>query len=391
MRVLLTTQPGHGHFRPLLPVAHALVDAGHDVRVGTSASFGPVVEREGFAPVAVGLDWLHGVDSTIPPELKPPPEANTLETFFAHKFVRMTAEQLAADAAALADRWRPDLIVRETTEFGGSLAAEMLGLPSAAVQVASPSLMSDAILAAVADVLDELRPRLGLAPDPGLTAVRNELVMCFAPPALHDPTVPLPAGLRSFRPASAPASGVPPDAIAGMGAHRPLVYATLGTVFNDPAHDLPFFPAILGGLGDAAVDLLIAVGPNVDPASLGAQRPGVRVLHMSHNGPSSTAARSSSVTVATARSSMRSALACPWWSCPSGPINTSTRRPSNGSALGSSSRRRRCRHRRSAMRSTRCCPLAPHTARRLRPFERNGARSPGRPRRSRRWSRSPGS
>lgn len=278
MRVLLTTQPGYGHFRPLLPLAHALVDAGDDVRVGTSSSFGPVVKREGFAPVPVGLDWLHGVDSTIPPQLMPPPEANTLETFFAHKFVRMTAERLANDVAALADRWRPDLIVRETTEFGGSLAAEVLGLPSAAVQVASPSLLSDALLAAVADVLDEVRPRLGLAPDPGLAALRDELVICFAPPALHDPTVPLPAGLRSFRPAWAPVSGLPPDAIAGMGVDRPLVYATLGTVFNDPADDLPFFPSILEGLGDAAVDLLIAVGPNVDPASLGGQRPGVRVL-----------------------------------------------------------------------------------------------------------------
>src|SRR5687768_17806885 len=138
MRVLLTTQPGYGHFRPLLPLAHALLGAGSEVRVGTSASFAPIVEREGLTPQAVGLDWLHGVESTIPPELQPPPEVKTLATHFAHKFVRMTAERLAADVVALADRWRPDLIVRETTEYGGSLAAQLLGLPSAALQVASP-------------------------------------------------------------------------------------------------------------------------------------------------------------------------------------------------------------------------------------------------------------
>lgn len=45
----------------------------------------------------------------------------------------------------------------------------------------------------------------------------------------------------------------------------------------------------------------------------------------------------------------------------------------------------------SEMRSTRCCMLTHDTARRLRPFERSGPRSPGRPRRSKRWSRSPGS
>jgi UDP:flavonoid glycosyltransferase YjiC (YdhE family) len=278
MRVLLTTQPGYGHFRPLLPLAHALVRAGHEVRVGTSASYAAVVEREGLTPAPVGLDWLHGVESTIPPELKPPPEANTIATYFAHKFVRMTAARLATDIVALSDRWRPDLIVRETTEYGGSLAAQILGLPSAALQVASPTLMSDGVLAEVAIALDEIRPRLGLAPDPGLAALRDELVTCFAPPALHDPTFRLPGGLRSFHPGVPPYDGSPPDAVAGLGVERPLVYATLGTVFNDPTNELPFFPSIQEGLLDASVDLLMVVGPNVDPASLGDQRAGVRVL-----------------------------------------------------------------------------------------------------------------
>lgn len=237
MRVLLTTQPGYGHFRPLLPLAHALVAAGHDTRVGTSASFAAVVEREGFAAEAVGLDWLHGVESTIPPELRPPP-SDSLATYFANKFVRMTAGRLAAGVVGLADRWRPDLIVRETTEYGGSLAAQILGLPSAALQVASPTLMADDILAEVAIALDELRPPLRLELDPSRAAFQDELVVCFAPPTLHDPGFRLPAGLRSFHPGPAGANDASPEAIAGLGLERPLVYATLGTVFNDPTYDL---------------------------------------------------------------------------------------------------------------------------------------------------------
>lgn len=278
MRVLLTTQPGYGHFRPLLPLAHALVAGGHEVRVGTSASFAPVVEREGLHSEAVGLDWLHGVESTIPPELQPPPEVDTLATFFAHKFVRMTAERLANDVVVLSERWRPDLIVRETTEYGGSLAAQVLGLPSAALQVASPSVMTHDLLVEVAVALGEIRSRMGLSADPGLASMRDELVICFAPPALHDPNVPLPAGLRSFHPGSPSASEIAPEAVDGLGVERPLVYATLGTVFNDPADGPPFFPSVQAGLLDAPVDLLMTVGPNVDPASLGDQRPGVRVL-----------------------------------------------------------------------------------------------------------------
>ena len=275
---MLTTQPGYGHFRPLLPLAHALVAAGHEVRVATSASFAPVVEREGFRAEAAGLDWLHGVESTIPPELRPPPEADTLATFFAHKFVRMTAGRLATDLVALADRWPPDLIIRETTEYGGSLAAQVLGVPYAALQVATPTLMSDAVLAEVAIALDEIRPRLGLPSDPGLGAIRDELVICFAPLALHDPTFPLPAGLQSFHPGAPASSGVLPGELVEFGGERPLVYATLGTVFNNPEYNLPFFPSIEEGLSAAPLDLLMVVGPNVDPASLGTRRSGLLVL-----------------------------------------------------------------------------------------------------------------
>jgi len=40
MRVLFTTQPGHGHLNPMLPYASALCDAGHEVRFATTTSFG---------------------------------------------------------------------------------------------------------------------------------------------------------------------------------------------------------------------------------------------------------------------------------------------------------------------------------------------------------------
>jgi UDP:flavonoid glycosyltransferase YjiC (YdhE family) len=205
------------------------------------------------------------------------PDADSLATYVAHKFVRATAEPLARDVVALAPRWRPDLIVRETTEYGGLLAAQASGVASAGLQVASPTLMSDAMLAEVAVALDEARPRLGIAADPGMAAIRDELVVCFAPPQLHDPAIRLPARLRSFHP-GAPRDGVTLDGeIAGLGVERPLVYATLGTVFHDPANELPFFPAVRDGLLDAPVDVLMTVGPEVDPAVLGPQRPGARV------------------------------------------------------------------------------------------------------------------
>jgi UDP:flavonoid glycosyltransferase YjiC (YdhE family) len=277
MRVLLTSQPGYGHFRPLLPLAHALVTLGHEVRVGTSASFAPVVEREGLRPEALGLDWLLSDDATIPPDLRQPP-AYTIEAVVAHRFVHQTAERFARDVLALVERWRPDLVVRETTEYGGSLAARVLGMPSAALQVASPSLLSDTVLVAVAAALDVVRHRLGLPPDPGRVAPADELVICFAPPALHDPAIRLPLGLRSFHPGRPLGDDLLPESLLGLGGDRPLVYATLGTAFNDRSRMKPFLSALEDGLAEESVDLLLTLGRDADPDDLGDRGPGVRVM-----------------------------------------------------------------------------------------------------------------
>lgn len=62
-----------------------------------------------------------------------------------------------------------------------------------------------------------------------------------------------------------------------MGRDRPLVYATLGTIFNNPEYELPFFPAVIEGLRDEDVDVVITVGPHVAVASVGSPPTNTRV------------------------------------------------------------------------------------------------------------------
>ena len=279
VNILVTTQPAHGHFRPFLPLAAALAEGGHEVRVATSAAFADVVRAEGLRAEAAGLAWLESDRSTIPPELLPSPEITTIEAYFAHQFVWMTAERLARDVIALAATWRPDVIVRETTEFGGLLAGQALSTPVVAVQAGSPSLMTPSVLAAAGTALDGVRLRMGLAPDPDLTSIRSEATIAFAPPALHDPMTPLPGNLRSFHPGRSTASPADiPSEVRTWDASEPLVYATLGTVFNDPRRGLPFFPAVIEALRDEPVRVLLVVGPNVDPAFLAPLPPTMRAL-----------------------------------------------------------------------------------------------------------------
>jgi hypothetical protein len=96
MRLLFTTQPAYGHFHPLLSLATALRDTGHEVAFATSALFALIIRATGFRTFAVGLNWLESDKSTVPAELKPKP-GSTLEEYFAQQFVTATAESLARD------------------------------------------------------------------------------------------------------------------------------------------------------------------------------------------------------------------------------------------------------------------------------------------------------
>ena len=269
MRILLTTQPAYGHVRPMLPLAETLRARGHEIRIASAARFAPVIDGLGYPAEIAGLDWLEGVHASIPEALRAP-AGLTLAQFVAHQFVWMTAERLARDVIELADRWRPDVVIHETTEFGGPLAAEVLGVPIVGLQIASPSLITTEVTDELERSLALVRESLGLAPELARVRVEEQPIICFAPPSLHDPAVPLPPGLASFGPPPAPAT-------VREAVERPLVYATLGTVFSDPEFEFPFFPVVLEGLGSEELDLVVSVGPNGDPTAFGEQPDHIRI------------------------------------------------------------------------------------------------------------------
>src|SRR5262245_54290 len=55
MRVLCTCSPAYGHFHPMVPLARALVAAGHEVAFATAENFCPRVEQAGFRCFAAGM------------------------------------------------------------------------------------------------------------------------------------------------------------------------------------------------------------------------------------------------------------------------------------------------------------------------------------------------
>jgi UDP:flavonoid glycosyltransferase YjiC (YdhE family) len=278
MRVLFTTLPGAGPFHPLVPFAQALVQGGHEVAFATSRSYCPTIEAAGFRSFAAGYDWLV---SEFEPAYAHVREKLADEKAFApfvDVYVDFLPSAMAPELFDIVDAWRPDVLVREPMEFAGCIVAEALRIPHACCgplfsywqaawhgvpgEVAKPN-------------FDPLRQRYGLPLDPQLTMLHRYLYLAFLPPTLLHPDLVSPPTAHFLRPVSFNqcSSASLPAWIAHLAA-QPTVHASLGTVF----HRTPgVFEAIIEGLREQAMNLIVAVGRDRDPTSFGMQPPNVRI------------------------------------------------------------------------------------------------------------------
>jgi MGT family glycosyltransferase len=147
-------------------------------------------------------------------------------------------------------------------------------LPHASVLVSGAG--SFATSDVMAKALDEVRAEHGLPPDPEAEMLRRYLVLSPFPLSFRDPGYPLPPTAHSVRLVSG-RSGKGETAPAWATGWRaaPVVYFTLGTVFNHESGDL--FMRVLAGLRLLPINTLVTVGREIDPAALGPQPPNIRV------------------------------------------------------------------------------------------------------------------
>ena len=93
MRALVAIRPFYGHLHPVVPLASALIEAGHEVAFATERSFCPVVERCGFRTFPAGLDPFAPVE-------------------VGYEFSEPVTRQKAQDVLDIAGAWPFDLILR---------------------------------------------------------------------------------------------------------------------------------------------------------------------------------------------------------------------------------------------------------------------------------------
>src|SRR4051812_23239628 len=261
MRILITSNRGAGHIEPLVPFAHALRRAGDDVLVAAPKGARDLVERAGlpyFALADPPDDEIAAAMADFPRLTNAEQGVIMLRDVFAGICVRSS---LPGVLRAI-DRFRPDMILREPTEFAGLLAAERRGIPHGRIGIWAME-NNTWSLPVVAPALDAHRARLGMPADPRGDRILNSPVLTLFPEALEDPSDPGYA-LR-FREIAPPPQPCEP------------LYVTFGSVM--PA--LPIFPdvfrATVDALKEIGVPALFTVGVEVDLDALGPVPEHVRI------------------------------------------------------------------------------------------------------------------
>jgi UDP:flavonoid glycosyltransferase YjiC (YdhE family) len=255
----------------MLALAHGLTRAGHDVAFATAADFCPHIEATGFDAFPAGLPLARQMAEarTQYPEQDALSAMERFEQFVPRMLGGVAAPARAADLLPLVERWRPDLLVHDETEFAGPVAAATLGIPWAdqSVGILRPPAMARLAGQVLAPVYERYGVEVG-----AFGGLYRYLYIDVAPPSLQSPEiadidVAHPVQNATIEPGAE--GDVLPDWVHDLPADRPVVYVSLGTVFNARAGDV--FAAVLEALRSEPVTAIVTIGSDNDPAAFGAQ------------------------------------------------------------------------------------------------------------------------
>jgi len=266
MRMLFTSNPLVGHWLPMLPLARAAQQVGHDVVIATGPGAVSGIERRGFTAWSIGSNL-----GTIPTGMRSRPglETETEEERTVADGLAMFADPAIGRARDLLGRtadWQPDIVVREIYELGGTyVAAGLHVLHGLGAHYPNFIKLAERGLAHVRSDLGEPAWRVAMADT------------CYIdpfPPVLQPPddqpftnVIAMRVGAGEVRP-----DDVLPDSVLAL-PHERTVYLTLGTFFNAAAE----FSVPLQALRELPVNVVVTCGYGADPGAFEPLPPNVVV------------------------------------------------------------------------------------------------------------------
>jgi UDP:flavonoid glycosyltransferase YjiC (YdhE family) len=270
--MLFSCNEALGHCHPLLPLARAARETGHDVAFLSGPGLREIVEGEGFHFLTGGPEFgaLVGEALARHPDAKLATPEEQQEFGFRYLFSETRVALTVQDAMRSAERFAPDLIVNEVADFVGPLVAAWRRIPNATAGVSL--VPREELLHMAADAVADQWKAAGLPPR-GDAGLYRSLYLNQLPRSLQRslPTTLCP--VHDVQPVAYGADEVLPDDLHHLGQQRPLVYVTFGSIFGDPT----VLTLIGQALAELDVDLLMTVGFDIDPSSLDLDGPTVAV------------------------------------------------------------------------------------------------------------------
>ncbi|HOZ59473.1 MAG TPA: glycosyltransferase [Nakamurella multipartita] len=262
MRILVAAIPAYGHLFPVLPLAAACAAAGHQVTVATGAPFLGRLPWPTVPGIAAGVE----LDAVVQETQRRHPDRHGPDLAVA-MFADTTAELVSGALDEVFARSRPDLVIFEAMNVGAAVAADRHDIPAVGFAIGLAPFVVDLIHTAVRDFQGHFWIDRG-RPVPTGTGLLGAALIDPSPPSLAVTDGPASAvprwPIRSV--AYTDGSSRIPDWLVDNRS-RPVIYLTLGTVSFGAVEVIR---RAIDQIEPLPVDLLVAVGPEGDPAALGA-------------------------------------------------------------------------------------------------------------------------
>lgn len=249
----------------MVPLAQALIRAGHEVAFATAERFcRRVVEPAGFPSFPAGLSPMVVHERTMALPGVGDPAEHELWRFGARMFAEVAAPAKVADLVGAVRSWEADLLVHDMTDFAGPIAAAVCGAPCASHSFGA--LHPDEFWDVAADVVKPTWAAWGVEPG-ALGGMFRSMYLDICPSGYQTPMIERVPTVQRLRPVTFDnPTGLPRPAWVDELPPAPLIYVTLGTVAN---HTPGVFEAVLAGLGGHRANIVVTIGPDRDPAELG--------------------------------------------------------------------------------------------------------------------------
>ena len=244
VRVLFASTQGAGHFGPLIPLIDACRRAGHETLIVGP----PTLKARGYeftagaSPPDEILGPLWGRMPSLPP-------AQGDVVVVGSIFAGLNVDAMLATHRELVESWRPDLLVRESSEFASAIAAEEQGIRHVRVAT-SISIVERGALGIAAPVLDA---RLAGVSD----GIAGSPYLSYFPLAVDPPPFDV---MRLRHPATEAEPTELPDWWPGVSG--PLVYVSFGSVAATFPPAAQVYANALEAVADLPVRVLLTTGGN---------------------------------------------------------------------------------------------------------------------------------